>query len=97
MNIYAIGGTVSGVDVAGLVLRNSGGDDLTVAANGAFEFSERLEIGSTYSVAAVAGTPASPRHVCQVVDGAGTVNTHADVTNIEVSCEADRFVYVAHF
>jgi hypothetical protein len=96
VNTYAIGGTVSGLDVAGLVLRNSGGDDLTVSANGAFAFATREILGATYSVAAVAGTPASPRHVCQVVNGAGTVNTNADVTNVEVTCEADRFAYVAH-
>ena len=96
VNFYKIGGTVQGLDVAGLVLRNSGGDDLTVGANGAFEFATPVPKGDTYSVTAVAGTPASPRHVCQVVNGAGTVSTDADITNVDVTCEADRFAYVAH-
>jgi 6-phosphogluconolactonase (cycloisomerase 2 family) len=97
VNLYSIGGTVNGLDVAGLVLRNSGGDDLTITANGTFSFATRVPPGTTYTVTAVADTPASPRHVCQIVNGTGTVNTSADVTNVEVTCEADRFAYVAHF
>ena len=97
VNLYSIGGTVNGLDVAGLVLRNSGGDDLTVTANGTFSFATRVPLGNNYTVTAVAGTPASPRHVCQVVNGTGTVNTSADVTNVKVTCEADRFAYVTHF
>jgi len=96
VNVYSIGGTVHGLDVAGLVLRNSGGDDLTVNANGTFEFATPVVLGGVYSVAVVAGTPAFPRHVCQVVNGTGTVNSNADVTNVQVNCEADRLAYVAH-
>jgi 6-phosphogluconolactonase len=84
------------LDVAGLVLRNSGGDDLTINANGAFTFATRVPLGGAYSVTAVAGTPASPRHVCQVANAAGLV-PNAPVTHVQVTCEADRFAYVAHY
>ena len=96
VNFYKIGGTVRGLDVPGLVLRNSGGDDLTVNSNGSFEFATPIPKGTAYNVTAVAGTPASPRHVCVVVNGGGTVSTDADVSNVDVTCEADRFAYVAH-
>jgi 6-phosphogluconolactonase (cycloisomerase 2 family) len=95
-NLYSIGGTVNGLDVAGLVLRNSGGDDLTITANGTFSFATPVPPGTSYTVTAVDGTPASPRHVCQIVNGTG-ISPGADVTNVEVTCEADRFAYVAHF
>jgi 6-phosphogluconolactonase (cycloisomerase 2 family) len=94
VNIYTISGSVRGLDVPGLVLRNSGGDDLTINANGAFSFATPVPHGSNYNVTAVAGTPASPRHVCEVTNGADVAT--ANVTDVEVTCEADRFAYVAH-
>ncbi len=96
VNTYTIGGTVSGLDVPGLVLRNFGGDDLTVNANGAFTFSARVPLGGAYNVTAVAGTPNAPRHLCQVANSAGLV-PNANVADVLVTCEADRFAYVAHY
>jgi hypothetical protein len=57
------GGTVRGLDVPGLVLRNSAGEQITVNSNGTFKFATP----ATGDVKIVA-TPASPRHVCQAVD-----------------------------
>ncbi len=94
VNLYTIGGLVHGLDVPGLVLRNAGGDDLTIDANGAFTFATLLPQDSGYNVTTVAGTPSSPRHVCQVTSGTGLATTN--ITNIDVICEADRFAYVAH-
>ena len=39
---YSIGGTVTGLTAAGLVLRNNGGDDLAVGSNGSFTFATWL-------------------------------------------------------
>ena len=89
-----IGGTVRGLDVPGLVLVNSGGEKLTVDSNGRFEFATVLQRNTAYEVT-VAGTPASPRHVCRVTNARGTVGSNARVTNVDVTCEADRFAYVA--
>src|SRR5882724_9916011 len=36
--LYAVGGTLSGLKGSGLVLQNRGGDDLTLPANGTFNF-----------------------------------------------------------
>src|SRR5512140_20065 len=36
--VYSLGGTVTGLTGTGLVLRNNGGDDLAIAANGTFTF-----------------------------------------------------------
>lgn len=90
-----IGGTVRGLDVPGLVLVNSEGEKLTVNSNGRFEFVTALPENAVYDIA-VAGTPKSPRHVCQVINGRGTVGSNASVTNVDVTCEADRFAYVVH-
>ena len=95
VDTYTIGGEVKGLDVPGLVLRNAGADDLTVNANGAFTFATRVPKNMSYNVSAVTGTPASPRHVCQVTNATGTAT--ANVTNVVVTCEADRFAYVAHY
>ena len=80
---YAIGGTVSGLPAAAsLVLRNNGGDDLTVSANGPFTFAGRLASGAAYAVT-VQAAPAG--QTCTVAHGAGTV-AGADVASVAVAC-----------
>ncbi len=81
---YHIGGTVSSLAGSGLVLRNNGGDDLSVAANGAFTFATTLLGGAGYAVT-VAGQPSGPSQTCTVANGTGTVGS-ADVTTVTVSC-----------
>jgi hypothetical protein len=81
---YSVGGTVSGLG-AGLsvVLRNHGGDNLTVSANGSFTFGTPVVSGLQYSVT-VLTQPAG--QVCGVTqNGSGTVNG-ANVTNVAVTC-----------
>ncbi len=67
---------------AGLVLRNNGGDDLAVSANGAFTFATSLTSGSTYAVT-VATQPSG--QTCSVSNGSGTV-AGANVTTVAVAC-----------
>ncbi len=81
---YAIGGTVSGLSGTGLVLRNNGGGDLAVAANGAFQFATKLPTGAAYEIT-VATQPHSPAQICTVGMGAGNV-AGADVTAVTVTC-----------
>ena len=78
---YAVGGSVSGLSGAGLVLRNNGGDDLAVAANGAFAFATRVASGGAYAVT-VRSQPAG--QVCSVQNGSGTAS--GNVGNVQVSC-----------
>ncbi|MET0227073.1 MAG: hypothetical protein ABW187_11565, partial [Dokdonella sp.] len=80
---YLIGGTVSGLEGSGLVLQQNGGDDLAVAADGAFVFRTALADGSAYAVSVLA-QPAAPAQTCTVEGGAGTV-AGADVNNVAVT------------
>ena len=79
---FTIGGTVTGLAASGLVLRNNGGDDLSVSASGPFTFATALTSGSTYSVT-VSRQPSG--QTCTVSAGTGTVG-NANVTSVLVSC-----------
>lgn len=81
---FALGGTLAGL-AAGttVVLRNSGADDLSLTANGGFQFSQQVLQGASYSVA-VATQPSG--QTCTVSNGSGTMQ--AAVSNVQVSCVA---------
>src|SRR6266850_1266252 len=79
---YTVGGTVSGVTGAGLVLQNNGGNNRAIAADGAFTFSVALAGGASYSVTVLA--PPSGEG-CSVTNGSGTIAS-ANVTNVVVTC-----------
>lgn len=86
-NTYTVGGTVSGLAGSGLVLRNNGGNDLAISANGAFTFPPALADGSAYAVT-VATQPGSPSQTCTVANGSGNL-AGANVTTVAVTCEID--------
>jgi len=79
---YSVGGIVAGLTGAGLVLRNNGGDALTVSANGAFTFATTIANGSVYAVT-VATQPAG--QTCGVANASGTVSGSA-ITSVSVTC-----------
>ncbi len=79
---YTIGGTVSGLTGAGLVLQDNGGDNLSVSANGTFTFATALQGGATYDVTVFA-QPAG--QTCTATNNSGTVATAA-VTTVQVAC-----------
>jgi len=81
--LYTIGGTVTGLTGSGLVLQDNAGDDLAVAASGAFTFGTRLASGASYQVS-VRTQPAAQS--CTVA-GSGTVG-QANVASVAVSCAA---------
>ncbi len=82
---YTVGGTVTGLAGSGLVLQNGGGDNLPISASGAFTFATRMPSGTSYAVI-VKSSPTSPRQLCKVANGAGTI-VATDVTNVTVTCE----------
>ena len=88
-NTFTIGGTVSGLAGTGLMLQNNGGDDLAIAADGAFTFATPLADGSAYNVT-VFTQPTGPSQTCTVTNGSGTI-TGADVTNVQVDCVTNTF------
>ena len=81
---FSVGGTVSGLEGAGLVLQNNLGDDLAVEANGAFTFPTRLDDSEAYDVTVLA-QPNTPEQDCVVSNGSGVI-PNANVTSVEVNC-----------
>lgn len=94
---FTVGGVVSGLTSAGLVLQNNGTDDLPVPIPGEFTFPTPLASGSTYSVTVKSQPGIGPAQSCSVTHGSGTVG-NADVTSVEISCttQVGRFLYVAN-
>src|SRR5881409_1999257 len=86
VNTFTVGGTISGLSGT-VVLRNNGGNDLTVSANGSFTFSAPVAQGSPYAVT-VLTQPAGQS--CSVANGTGTV-AGANVSNVAVSCAVNTF------
>ncbi|WP_435106446.1 hypothetical protein [Arhodomonas sp. AD133] len=85
---YTIGGTIAGLAGGNsLTLRNNGGDDLKVTANGSFAFAARVLDGDSYEVTA-ATQPTGPIQTCTVANGSGTVSG-TNVTTVEVTCQTD--------
>ncbi len=92
---YTVGGYLTGLRGAGLVLQVNGGNDLALVSNGAFVFGRGVNDGSAYTVT-VKTQPGNPAQTCSVRNGAGSIN-RASVANVIVSCtQAARFVYVAN-
>ena len=81
---HTVGGTVSGLS-GSMVLRNNGGNDLAVSANGNFSFPAPIAQGSLYAVT-VFTQPAG--RSCNVANGTGTI-AGASVTNVTVICAAN--------
>jgi len=78
-----IGGTVSGL-LGTLVLQNNAGDNLTIAADGAFTFATPVSKGAPYAVT-ILTQPSGPP--CAVASGSGT--SPVPVTNVSVTCTVD--------
>ena len=81
-SVYTIGGNISGLGSAQVMLLNNGGDSLTVATNGSFTFATRLATSSAYNV--TVGTQPSGGF-CTIANGGGTVGS-GPVVNLAVSC-----------
>ena len=81
---YTVGGTVSGLTAAGLVLQLNGANDLSVASGAStFTFPIALRSGTAYTV-----TEEEPPSgaTCTVASGTGSIL--ANVTNVSVTCSA---------
>ncbi|MGO8735253.1 MAG: protein kinase domain-containing protein [Terriglobia bacterium] len=81
---FTVGGTVSGLAGAGLVLQDNGADNLAVSANGPFSFTTALANGTAYNVT-VLTQPANPTQTCSVTSGSGKV-TDGVVNSLAVTC-----------
>jgi len=83
-NTYTIGGTASGIDIAGLVLQLNGADDLPVNGNGPFVFGADLPSGATYA-ATILSQPAG--RSCTLGNASGSV-VASSITDVSVTCAA---------
>ncbi|MFO0675887.1 MAG: hypothetical protein U0169_05095 [Polyangiaceae bacterium] len=88
-NTYPVGGTVSGLEGTGFVLKNSGGDSLPITKNGAFTFPTKVASGKPYDVTVGTG-PVTPTQTCVVDEGSGTIGEGA-VTNVVVTCTTNLY------
>jgi alpha-tubulin suppressor-like RCC1 family protein len=91
---YSVGGTVTGLQGTGLMLRNNGRDDLPISTDGSFTFTKALADRSSYAVT-IATQPSGTNRTCTVENGTGML-TSADVTNVKVSC-VERPVTIIFF
>jgi 6-phosphogluconolactonase (cycloisomerase 2 family) len=91
---YHIGGTATGLAGSGLVLQINGGETVSVATSGSFQFSTALASNAAYSVTVVT-QPGSPTQYCSLANAAGVVAS-ADITSIAVTCNSGtaRFAYL---
>jgi len=80
-NIYAVGGTISGLSGT-VVLLNNGGDANTITSNGFFIFLTPVAEGSPYNIT-VGTQPAG--QTCTITNGSGIMGS-SNVTNVNVSC-----------
>ncbi len=79
---FTIGGTVTGLLGAGLILQNNGAADLAVNVDGVFNFPAAVADGTAYLVTVKTNPPSQ---TCTVANASGNVG-RANVTNISVSC-----------
>lgn len=79
-----VGGTVSGLTAAGLILLNNGGDPTSVSSGAtAFTMNTKVEAGSTYSIT-IQTQPSGM--LCTVSNGTGTAS--GSVTNVKIGCSS---------
>ena len=88
LGLYGVGGVLSGLaEGNAILLRNNGGDDLSLSANGAFAFATRIVDGESYAVT-LASQPGTPPQTCVVGAGEGTVDSE-DIADVIVACTTD--------
>jgi 6-phosphogluconolactonase (cycloisomerase 2 family) len=88
INSFPVNVTVSGLTGSGLVLRNNGGNNLSVSANGTSTFSTQLLSGNSYNVTVFA-QPTSPTQVCTPSGATGTVG-NGPVT-VTIACSTQSY------
>lgn len=81
--LFALGGTVTGLEGTGLRLRNRG-QLVNITADGPFVFPGEYPTGDLYDVT-VEQQPSDPLQACSVANGAGTFGSE-DVDDVLVTC-----------
>ncbi|MGB8494964.1 MAG: kelch repeat-containing protein [Candidatus Acidiferrum sp.] len=87
---YTIGGTVTGLVGTGLILQNTGAEQLPISAtngNQAFTFKNPVPTGFAYTVTIFA-QPTGPAQTCVVTPSTASGTATANVTSVVVTCPA---------
>ena len=86
VNLYTIGGTISGLASGNTVeLQNNGGDNLIVSAGANdFTFATAHVDGTDYDVT-VLTDPTTPNQICSITTGSGTI-AGGDVSSVSINC-----------
>ncbi len=84
---YSVGGSVSGLSAAGLMLGNAGETLSVPSGASSFTFANRAALGAAYAVTVVAQATGL---TCSVSAGTGTVAA-GNVGNVQVSCATQAF------
>jgi hypothetical protein len=80
-NTFKISANVTGVAGTGLVLQNKGGDDITVGADGTYDFATKIASSQTYAVT-VKTQPTGLSQTCTAAAPNGTVGATDVVVNV---------------
>jgi len=84
---YTVGGTVTGVVGTGLILQNTGVEQLPITVNGEFTFVTPVPTGFAYTVTIFA-QPTGPAQTCSITPGTGSGTAIANVTTVAITCPA---------
>ena len=87
-NSFSIGGSVSGLTGAGLVLQNNGTDNLPRGADGAFTFATLIANGNPYSVAVLTQPTGQ---TCTVTGGGSGTVMSMNVGTVLVNCVTNTY------
>ena len=79
---YTVGGSINGLSGT-VVLRNNGGDDLSVGSNGAFQFGTAIPSGGAYNIT-VKTQPTN--QTCALSGGGSGVVGTSNITSVVVTC-----------
>jgi ribosomal protein S11 len=85
-NTYNVIANVSGITIGGLVLQDDGGNNLSISANGSFDFKTPLASGSAYAVTVL--TQATGE-TCVVTNGSGVIA--AANVNATIVCTPNKY------
>lgn len=86
---YKVGGTVLGLIGGSLKIQINAAEEITVAANGTFQFTQAIADGTTYNVQ-VTQNPASPAQTCSASKNRSSVRSK-DVTDVAIVCATQNF------
>jgi len=91
IDTFSISGSLNGLSAGtSLTLQNNGADDLTLTANGDFDFATALNDGSPYSVTVLTQPDPAANLQCSVSNASGTLSG-ANVSNVSVTCVTTTF------